>query len=128
VLHHITIWVPDLERADESWSWLLGELDYRRDDSRDHVLLFRHPIGFTVALEQSDDMVPGMLHSRLRPGMNHLAFAVQSEQVLQRVLGDADAHGWARLSYDLHPLASTAHVAYLEDRDGFEVELVVAMS
>ena len=76
MLHHITIWVPDLERADESWSWLLGELGYTRDDSSGPVLLFRHPVGFTLALEQSDDMVPGMLHSRLRPGMNHLAFVI----------------------------------------------------
>jgi catechol 2,3-dioxygenase-like lactoylglutathione lyase family enzyme len=124
VLHHITLWVPDLERADESWSWLLGELGYTRDDSSGPVLLFRHPVGFTLALEQSDDMVPGMLHSRLRPGMNHLAFVIPSHAALQQVLDGAAAHGWTRLVADPHPLASGASGAYLEDRDGFEVELV----
>jgi catechol 2,3-dioxygenase-like lactoylglutathione lyase family enzyme len=124
VLHHITLWVPDLERADESWTWLLSELGYARDDSLDPVLLFRHPMGFAVALEQSADMVPGMLHSRLRPGMNHLAFVVPSQDALQQVFDGAAAHGWTRLFADPHPLASGARGAYLEDRDGFEVELV----
>ncbi len=125
MLHHITLWVPDLERADESWSWLLGELDYERVESTSGVLLFSHPRGFAVALEQSDDMVPGMLHSRLRPGMNHLAFIVPSSDGLREVLDAAAAHGWTQLDADPHPLASGARGAYLEDRDGFEVELVV---
>jgi len=124
VLHHITLWVPDLVRADESWSWLLGELGYTRDDGSGPVLLFRHPAGFTVALEQSDDMVPGMLHSRLRPGMNHLAFVIPSQEALEQVLDGAAAHGWTRMLVDPHPLASGGRGAYLEDRDGFEVELV----
>ena len=68
MLHHVTLWVPDLARAQQSWSWLLGELGYARDGSLDSVLLFRHPGGVAIALEQSADMVPGMLYSRLRPG------------------------------------------------------------
>ncbi len=31
MLHHLTLWVPDRERAEESWSWLLGCLGYERD-------------------------------------------------------------------------------------------------
>ncbi len=29
VLHHLTLWVPSLERAAGPWGWLLGELGYR---------------------------------------------------------------------------------------------------
>ncbi|WBC17690.1 hypothetical protein O7600_13060 [Micromonospora sp. WMMA1998] len=25
-LHHVEVWVPDLEAASRSWGWLLGEL------------------------------------------------------------------------------------------------------
>jgi catechol 2,3-dioxygenase-like lactoylglutathione lyase family enzyme len=84
VLHHLTLWVPDLPRAHESWSWLLGELGYAHDGSFDNVALFRHDGRFAIALEQSPDTMPS----------------------------------------DRHPIAGGAHVAYLEDRDGFEVELV----
>jgi catechol 2,3-dioxygenase-like lactoylglutathione lyase family enzyme len=124
MLHHVTLWVPDLQRAQESWSWLLGQLGYSTDSSVDSVAVFRHRDGFAIALEQSQDMVPGMLYSRMRPGVNHMAFTVPSESSLGDIVSDATEHGWSALPTDRHPLASAADVVYFEDRDGFEVELV----
>ena len=124
VLHHLTLWVPDLPRAHESWSWLLGELGYAHDGSFDNVALFRHEGRFAIALEQSPDMVPGMLYSRLRPGLNHLAFTVDSPEALTAIADRATQFGWSTMPSDRHPIAGGGHVAYLEDRDGFEVELV----
>ena len=122
----MTLWVPDLPRAEHSWCWLLGELGYARDSSLDSVLLFRHPGGTAIALEQSPDMVPGMLYSRMRPGLNHMAFGVESTDALHRIRAGAVEHGWAELPLaSAHPIAGGAQVVYLEDRDGFEVELVV---
>jgi catechol 2,3-dioxygenase-like lactoylglutathione lyase family enzyme len=125
VLHHVTLWVPDLARAQRSWGWLLGELGYTLDPTLGSVLLFRHPDGFAVALEESPDMVPGTLYSRWRPGLNHLAFPASTSQ-FERVVEAAGANGWVDLPNDHHPIAGETQVAYLEDRDGFEVELVVA--
>jgi catechol 2,3-dioxygenase-like lactoylglutathione lyase family enzyme len=124
MLHHLTLWIPDLDRAEESWSWLLGELGYAPDRSVDRFLLFRHPTGATIALEQSPDMVPGMLYSRFRPGLNHLAFTLEDGMSLDTIAAGATEHGWSPLPGDHHPIAGGAEVAYLEDRDGFEVELV----
>ena len=124
MLHHLTLWVPDLDRAEQAWSWLLGELGYARDQSLDTLLLFRHPSGFAVALEQSADMVPGMLYSRLRPGLNHVAFRLDSPEMLQAIVGQCSRNGWATMPIDRHPIAGGAEVAYIEDGDGFEVELV----
>src|SRR5215212_765240 len=89
MLHHLTLWVPDLGRAEESWSWLLGRLGYERDLAVDDVLLFRHSAGFSVAMEQSPDMVPGMLYSRFRPGLNHLAFRLDGDLSLAELLAEA---------------------------------------
>jgi len=124
VLHHLTLWVPVLARAEESWSWLLGELGWTRDRSLDHVLLFRDGAGTSLALEQSPDMVPGMLYSRFRPGLNHLAFGIPSGASLTELTIRAGDHGWSPLPSDRHPIAGGLDVTYLEDRDGFEVELV----
>ena len=124
VLHHLTLWVPDLSRSEPPWRWLLEELGYVVDPTVERVLVFRHPGGFAVALEQSPDMVPGMLYSRLRPGVNHIAFRVASSLVLDDIMAKASDHGWSLLPSDRHPIAGGATVAYLEDLDGFEVELV----
>jgi catechol 2,3-dioxygenase-like lactoylglutathione lyase family enzyme len=120
----MTLWVPDLERAQESWSWLLGQLGYVVDPSFDGVVVLRHPEGFALALEQSSDMVPGMLYSRMRPGLNHMAFTLGPQASLADIVGGAEEHGWSPIPFDRHPIARGAQVAYLEDRDGFEVELV----
>lgn len=125
MLHHLTLWVPDLVRAEESWSWLLGLLGYQRDTVPDDKLLFRHPGGLAIVLEESTDMVPGMLYSRMRPGLNHMAFTVESDAVMDEIMAGALARGWTQLPVDGHPIAGGAHVIYLEDRDGFEIELVV---
>lgn len=124
VLHHLTLWVPDLDRAEPPWRWLLEELGYTLDRSLDRVLVFRHPGGMAVALEQSSDMVPGMLYSRLRPGVNHIAFGLESASAFDAIVAKAADHGWSLLPADRHPIAGGARVAYLEDVDGFEVELV----
>jgi catechol 2,3-dioxygenase-like lactoylglutathione lyase family enzyme len=124
MLHHLTLWVPDLGRAEPSWRWLLGELGYRITAPRDGVLVFRCEQGAAIVMEQSSDMVPGMLHSRLRPGLNHVAFDVPSAIDLNELVAASAAHGWKALPIDGHPIAGGAEVAYLEDRDGFEVELV----
>ncbi len=124
MLHHLTLWVPDLERAALSWTWLLDRLGYELDVTIDHLLLFRDPRGFALVLEQSPDMVPGMLHSRFRPGLNHVAFTLPLAESLDAFVDEAMRHGWSSMPGDRHPIAGGAEVAYLEDRDGFEVELV----
>lgn len=125
MLHHLTLWVPDIERAGPPWRWLLGELGYTIDNrGPPSVLLFRHPQSSAFVLEQSPDMVPGMLYSRFRPGLNHIAFTLHSPSALYSILGHAAEHGWSPLPGDRHPITGGAHVGYLEDPDGFEVELV----
>ena len=130
-IHHLQLWVPDLARAERSWGWLLGELGYELGLRWDHGAVWRTggPGGTGIVIEASPDMVPGMLHSRLRPGMNHVAFHVASEEEIGRLVADAPDHGWRRLGHDpRHPLPPALSAAYLEDEDGFEVELLAPTS
>jgi catechol 2,3-dioxygenase-like lactoylglutathione lyase family enzyme len=123
-IHHLQLWVPDLQRAEESWGWLLGELGFELRRRWERGIVWREG-GTGVVIEQSPDMVPGMLHSRLRPGMNHVAFSVTSTQEVARLLADGAGHGWRPLAdARFHPLPDALVAAYLEDRDGFEVELI----
>jgi catechol 2,3-dioxygenase-like lactoylglutathione lyase family enzyme len=76
-----------------------------------------------VVLEQSPALV-GDRHDRRSPGLNHLAFWVDGD--LDALVTDAPAHGWRLLFPDRHPWAGGPdhRAAYLEDADGYEVELV----
>src|SRR5204863_310030 len=80
-----------------------------------------------IALGQSTDMVPGMLYSRLRPGLNHMAFRVESSAQLTDIAEGAEEYGWVNFPSERHAIAGGAEVVYLEDRDGFEVELVAVV-
>ena len=123
-IHHLQLWVPDLERSTRSWGWLLESLGFEQARTWETGCVWRQD-ATGIVIEQSPDMVPGMLHSRLRPGMNHVAFHVESTAEITRILAAASEHGWAQLGGDSrHPLPPETTVAYLEDRDGFEVELI----
>lgn len=122
-IHHLQLWVPDLGRAERSWGWLLERLGYRLERQWEHGRLWRDDQS-AIVIEASPDMVPGMLYSRLRPGMNHVAFRVASAHDLATLLAEAPEAGWSPLPDQRHPVGPDLTVVYLEDADGFEVELV----
>jgi catechol 2,3-dioxygenase-like lactoylglutathione lyase family enzyme len=80
-----------------------------------------------VVLEQSAALIGGS-HDRLRPGLNHLAFYAGSKGRVSELAGETQRHGWNLLFADRRPFAGGAKhfAAYLEDPDGFEVELVAS--
>lgn len=127
MLHHVELWVPDLTRAEVTWGWLLGELGYVLYQQWPEGQSWRAGVTYIV-LEQSPDRVAGR-HDRCRPGLNHLAFHVESREGVDKLVEEAPAHGWRLLYPDRHPYAGGEdhYAAYLENRDGYEVELVAPM-
>ena len=125
-LHHIELWVPDLTRAEATWGWLLGALGYEMYQRWPEGTSWRARDTYIV-LEQSPDR-SAFRHDRCRPGLNHLAFHVADRVTVDELVGEALAHGWRLLFADRHPYAGgdKHYAAYLEDRDGYEVELVAA--
>ena len=122
-LHHVEIWVTDLERARASWAWLLSELGYTPFQKWKHGESWR--LGDTyIVIEQSPDLRAEQ-HDRLRPGLNHLAFHAGTRRDVDRVTAAAQSNGWQLLFADEHPHAGgdEHYAAYLENDDGFEIEL-----
>ncbi len=57
--------------------------------------------------------------------MNHIAFHAPTTSALADLVDRARNHGWTPLTDTAgHPLAATVTAAYLENADGFEVELI----
>jgi catechol 2,3-dioxygenase-like lactoylglutathione lyase family enzyme len=82
-----------------------------------------------IVLEQSPAR-SAFRHDRCRPGLNHLAFHVTDRATVDRMVGEALLHGWRLMFADRHPYAGGEehYAAYLEDSDGYEVELVAPPS
>jgi len=124
-LHHVEIWVPDLARAAVQWGWLLESLGYSVFQDWPAGRSWR--LGETYLVVEQSPALSASQHDRLRPGLNHLAFHVQTSTAVDKLVTEAAEHGWTLMFADRHPYAggSEHYAAYLENTDGFEVELVV---
>lgn len=123
-LHHLELWVDDLDRALASWGWLLGALGYTQGETWSTGCSWAHGATYLV-LEAGHDVGAGG-HDRLRPGLNHVAFHAGTADRVDALVRQATEHGWTLLFADRHPYAGGPdhYAAYLENDDGYEVELV----
>jgi catechol 2,3-dioxygenase-like lactoylglutathione lyase family enzyme len=123
-LHHVEVWVPDLQRAAASWGWLLQQLGYSLFQTWPAGRSWR--LGPTYIVVEQSRALTASDHDRCRPGLNHLAFHVESTDLVDALTAQAAPHGWTLLFPQRHPHAggNDHYAAYLENADGFEVELV----
>ncbi|MFJ3173884.1 VOC family protein [Streptomyces roseus] len=122
-LHHIEIWVPDLARAIAEWEWLFDDLGYTLHQSWDRGRSWR--LGPTYLVFEQSPALTATHHDRRAPGLNHLAFHIDTPDRVDLLTAKARENGWTLLFPDRHPHAggTRQHAAYLENTDGFEIEL-----
>jgi catechol 2,3-dioxygenase-like lactoylglutathione lyase family enzyme len=123
-LHHVELWVPDLPEAERSWGWLLTELGWTEYQRWPRGVSWR--LGRTYLVFEDSPAAIGNQHERRRPSLNHLALHAGSRENVDHLTKAATEHGWRLLFADRHPYAGGPdhYAAYLENTDGFEVELV----
>lgn len=103
--------------------WLFEELGYRVAGEWDHGGSWQGA-GEYLVLEAGPDVAGP--HTRRNAGLNHLAFQAGTPSNVEAITAAALDHGWMLMFGDKHPFAGGPghHAAYLENADGFEVELV----
>lgn len=124
-LHHIEIWVGDYQRAKESLGWMLEQCGYVQASEWECGGSWQGAAEYIV-LESGADVVGS--HERRRAGLNHLAFSLDSAAAVAALSEAAIGRGWQLMFTDRHPYAGGPehYAAYLENWDGFEIELVAA--
>ncbi|MET7685039.1 VOC family protein [Streptomyces sp. NPDC005423] len=127
-LHHVELWVADLHRAVAPLGWLLETLGYALFQSWDSGRSWR--LGPTCLVIEQSPALTAEQHDRHRPGLNHLAFHVEDAATVETLTADAAQHGWHLMFPERHPYAGGAqhYAAYLENDDGFEIELAAIKS
>jgi catechol 2,3-dioxygenase-like lactoylglutathione lyase family enzyme len=123
-IHHVELWVPNLDKAIASWGWLLTALGYRMFQDWPGGRSWQAGHSYIV-VEQSPSRTASR-HDRCRPGLNHLAFHVETRELVDELTREAQLNGWKLMFSDQHPFAGGPqhYAAYLENSDGYEVELV----
>jgi catechol 2,3-dioxygenase-like lactoylglutathione lyase family enzyme len=124
-LHHLELYVPDLERSLEFWGWLLLELGYEPFQEWDEGCSFRSGgtyLVFALAPDESSGL------DRRSAGLNHLAFHAASREDVDHLTDALRARGVRILYEDRHPHAGGPdhYAVFCEDPDGLQVELVAA--
>jgi RimJ/RimL family protein N-acetyltransferase/catechol 2,3-dioxygenase-like lactoylglutathione lyase family enzyme len=123
-VHHVELWVADLPAAETSFGWLFGQLGWHEYQRWDRGVSWRHGDSYVVV--EDSPARTGDRHDRTAPGINHLALHAGTRADVDRIAAAAPGHGWQLMFADRHPHAGGPdhYAAYLENADGFEVELV----
>jgi catechol 2,3-dioxygenase-like lactoylglutathione lyase family enzyme len=126
VLHHLELYVRDLERSAEFWGWLLTELGYEPFQEWDEGISWRVPGpggGAYLALVQAPDGAADL--DRRSVGLNHVAFAAADRDTVDMLTERLQAMHVRVLYPDRHPYAGGPdhYAVFFEDPDGLKVEV-----
>lgn len=123
-LHHVEIWVADIEQAKSEWGWLLQRLEFSLVSEWDEGASWEY--GTTYLTFTTSPNRIGEDHDRRRPGLNHLAFGGGPNDNVDAIMNEAAEHGWTPLYHDRYPYAggSNYYAGWLENTAGFKAEIV----
>ena len=125
LLHHIELYVTNLERSAEFWGWLLEELGYTLYQDWPEGKSWKLDETYLVFVQTEERFLDVPYH-RCRTGLNHLAFHAESKEHVDRITAQLKTRN-ARILYpERHPLAGgeSHYAVYIEDPDRIKVEIV----
>jgi catechol 2,3-dioxygenase-like lactoylglutathione lyase family enzyme len=123
-LHHVEIWVADLEGARADWGWLLRRLGFSIESEWPEGESWSTG-GVYLTVTTSPNLTDPK-HDRRRAGVNHLAFKGGSADQVDAIMVDARWHSWRALYQDRFPHAGGPdhYAGWLENSAGFKAEVV----
>ncbi|MFZ5950641.1 MAG: VOC family protein [Candidatus Rifleibacteriota bacterium] len=123
-LHHVEIYVSNLQKSIEFWSWLLcdklGYSSFQKWDQGQSFILGQTYLVFVQAEERFLDVA----YHRCRTGLNHLAFKASSPEKIDELNRELMQRGCKMLYPDRYPHAGgNYHAVFFEDPDRIKVEV-----
>jgi catechol 2,3-dioxygenase-like lactoylglutathione lyase family enzyme len=125
MLHHVEIYVSNLEKSIEFWSWLLTELGYEQFQKWELGISWKYQETYLVFV-QADERFLDVPYHRCRVGLNHLAFHARSREQVDEVTETLIKKEIPILYREKHPYAGGPeyYAVFFEDPDRIKVELV----
>lgn len=127
VLHHIEIYVSDLAKTKDFWSWLLKELGYVIYQQFEGGISYKLNDSYIVFVQTEKEFLDDGYH-RKRTGLNHLAFHVDSKTEIDWFTEELRKKKVNVLYENKHPYAGGKDycAVFFEDPDRIKVELVAS--
>lgn len=127
IIHHIEIYVSNLERTIEFWGWLLSELRYKKYQEWKEGISYKLLDSYIVFV-QTEKKYQNTTYHRKRTGLNHIAFYVESPQIVDYFTIQLKKRKVNILYEDKHPFAGgdDYYAVFFEDPDRIKVELVAS--
>jgi catechol 2,3-dioxygenase-like lactoylglutathione lyase family enzyme len=126
VLHHVELYVSDLERSVRFWTPFMALLGYAAEPFSGGMTYARGEAEpYVTLVPVAPEHVAAGYH-RKRVGLNHLAFLAESREQVDEVAAWVKAEGYVLLYQDRHPFAGGPgyYAAFVEDPDRIKLEVV----
>lgn len=125
MLHHVEIYVSDLETSRAFYDFLLTKLGYSLYQEWEEGLSYKKAEQYLVFVQTPEDFLEAGYH-RCRTGLNHLAFHAGTPDEIDQWRKEFLTRRVKLLYDDRYPHAggSDHYALYLEDPDGIKIELV----
>jgi len=125
MLHHVEIYVSDLERSIAFWSPFMSQLGYEADRWSEGMNYVKEGEAYFCFLQAPAEHVAAGYH-RKRVGLNHLAFSGKSRAHVDELAAWVRSSGYTTLYGSEYPYAGGPgyYALYCEDPDRIKVEVV----
>lgn len=123
-LHHVELYVRDLEISRAFWGWLLHRMGYTLFQSWDMGSSYILDDTYIVLVQTEERWLDIPFH-RCRSGLNHLAFHADTKDFVDEITKELEQQGVTILYRDRHPYASgpDSYSVFFEDPDRLKVEI-----
>lgn len=124
-LHHVELYVSDLQTSLKFWEPLLKKLGYTVFQSWDEGVSYLLATTYIVLVQAEAEHLDAGYH-RKRVGLNHLAFHAGSRGQVDELTEWVRTNGYSILYEDRHPFAGgdDYYALFCEDPDRIKVEIV----
>ena len=126
-LHHVEIYVSDLNKTIAFWEWLLTKkFSYIISQRWEFGISFLYSDTYIVFVQTEKGYLDKPFN-RKNTGLNHLAFHCSSKEFVDNLTGELHEKGINILYGDKHPYAGgeNYYAVFFEDPDRIKIEVVV---
>ncbi|OZM58321.1 hypothetical protein CIB95_01760 [Lottiidibacillus patelloidae] len=125
LVHHIELYVSNLQESIRFWKWFLEKLGYFEYQKWDQGISWKLGATYLVFVQAEEKYLDVPYH-RCRPGLNHLAFHAKSREQVDEFAIELEERGVTILYKDSHPYAGgeNYYAVFFEDPERIKIELV----